>query len=49
VSCIAVECLFPGTDLVEADADCRMFGWIQNDAKDYCNGGKEANRRFDAL
>jgi hypothetical protein len=24
--------------------------WLEpNDAKDYCNGGKEANRRFDAL
>jgi hypothetical protein len=43
MSCIALECLFRGIDLVEAGADCRMFGWRQNDAKDHCNGEKEEN------
>ena len=29
VSCIALECMFPGIDLVEAGAGCRMFDWRQ--------------------
>jgi hypothetical protein len=33
VSCTALERLFPGVDLVAADADCRMLGWRKNDAK----------------
>jgi SAM-dependent methyltransferase len=41
VSCIVLECLFPGIDPVEAGADCWMFDWRQNDAKDHCDGEKE--------